>query len=519
MTHTEVRGRLWLGVIVVAAMSALVYLPGLGRNGLRSTEGHRTIPAWHIVDTGEWLPTRMFEAVYVRKPPGMPWAIALSSMIFGQTEFAARLPSALGSILASLLAFAAAWRWFGSLGGAIAAGIAQSLAPGLWAPGRSAEIETLNNLMTALLVYGLIDILVAKRAASDAESTRRHPAAISVLALGLFGAALMKGPASLPVLAGAILGAALVVGWKPVVRSGAMWLGLFIGMTLSGGLAWMVVDAMRAATSVTPGAAATGVVTDKLVWWHLWRESDLGEVLALAPLTFAGALPGALALLFPFGPDARAEATDTEAHFRLGIARALALGFVASVAIYLLVGVSNPRYTMPASVFAAPAVAYVWRALRDGMTPVRARIARAMMLGHPLVLLGALLLSAAAWIIVAEPRRGLDSGREAGRELSSWLPDGAEVWSHELVESRPETLMYARLAAAEQGKRVRVIWRPELTAPWPPGVFLALVRSGGVARGEERSARETPGAAIVEVGSTRVHVYEVVLLRVERPKD
>lgn len=498
------RARIWCGALAVLLVSALVYLPGLGRNGLRSTEGHRAIPAWHILESGEWLPTRMFEAVYVRKPPGMPWAIAASSFVFGQNEFAARFPSALGSILGALLVFVMAWRWFGLVGGAVAAGLAQALTPGLWAPGRSAEIETLNNLMTAVFAYGLIDLVVAER-------TRMKWMCVCALALGMFGVALMKGPASFPAMLGAVAAVVLVKGWRPLARRRGVWAGIAVGSMATGGLAWAVFHAMRA----SPSADAQAVVTDKLVWWHLWRESDFGEVLALAPLTFAGALPGALALLFPFGADARAEAGDAGAGERLRIARTLAWAFVFSVATYLLIGVSNPRYTMPASVFAAPCVGYVWCGLRGAMRPHRARIARVMMLGHPLALLVALLAGAGAWILVAEPARGRDSGRDAGQAMGALLPAESDVWADELVEARPETLWYAQRAAAEGGRHVRAVWRPGLHKPWPDGALFALVRSGGVASGEESRVVTQLDGEPHRLGEFRVHMYDVTLLRTD----
>ncbi len=533
MSDATSRGRVALGAVLVLLLSAMVYLPGLGRNGLRSTEGHRTIPAWHILESGDWLPTRMFEAVYVRKPPGMPWAIAISSMAFGETEFAARLPSAIGSVLGALLVFLVALRWFGSLAGAIAAGCAQALAPALWAPGRSAEIETLNNLMTAVFVCGAIDVLVFQRARRTFEG--HAPRALFVapgsamIALGLFGFALMKGPASLPVALAVLVACAIVSGWRPTLRDGWAWAGLACGLACTAVMGWLVVRSMGSAASALSGGDAAAAIAsgaqagasdapkgvgDKLLWWHLWRESDIGEILAIAPLTFAGALPGSLALLFPFGPDARGEATDAAARVRLAVARALALGFVGSVAIYLVVGVSNPRYTMPASVLAAPAVGYVWRAMHERMTPARTRIARVMMLGHPGVLLAVLLTGAAWWVLAAEPTRGLDSGRDAGARIAEWLPDGAEVWADELIESRPETLLYAQRAAAQRGARVRPIWRPRLEGRWSDGMFLAVVRSGGVAAGEEARVRETPGWVVEELGTIRVHVYDTVILRV-----
>ncbi len=528
MNAGALRGRVILGALVVVLVSVLIYIPGLGRNGLRSTEGHRTIPGWHILETGEWLPTRMFEAVYVRKPPGMPWAICLSSMALGETEFAARLPSAIGSVLGALLVFLFAWRWFGSLGGAVASGLAQALAPGLWAPGRSAEIETLNNLATALFALGAIELLVFQRARATLEGVAARTSARAIgalaVAVGLFGFALMKGPASLPVALGVLLACAIVSGMKSTLRSGWAWGGLGLGLVCIATLGWFVLHAMGDAAATLSGsdAAAASVgasapeaegVGDKLFWWHLWRESDIGEILALAPLTFAGALPGALALLFPFGPDARGEAATGPSLVRLRVARALAIGFLLSTAIYLVVGVSNPRYTMPAVVLAAPAVGYVWRSLRDGMTPARQGIARVMMLGHPVVLLTVLVGAAVWWVIVAEPKRGLDSGREAGAQIGQWLPDGAEIWADELIESRPETLLYAQLEAAKEGRSIRPVWKPGLRGQWTNGMYIAVVRSGGMAAGEEQRVREAPGWSVEEIGLVRVHLYDTAVLR------
>ena len=91
MARLHERG--WIQVTLVLLACAAVFWPLLGRGGLAMTEGHRVIPAWEMLDTGDWLTTRMFETAYVRKPPGIAWLIALSSMVFGQTEWAARRPS------------------------------------------------------------------------------------------------------------------------------------------------------------------------------------------------------------------------------------------------------------------------------------------------------------------------------------------------------------------------------------------------------------------------------------------
>ena len=99
--------------------------------GLSYTEGHRAIPAWEMLESGDWLVTTLFDRVYLRKPPGMAWAIAGSSAVFGQTEFAARFVSAVCSTAMVLVAYGFARRWFGARW-ALSAGIGS---PDYWITG------------------------------------------------------------------------------------------------------------------------------------------------------------------------------------------------------------------------------------------------------------------------------------------------------------------------------------------------------------------------------------------------
>ncbi len=144
--------------VLLVAVCCAVYLPGLGSTGLSMSEGHRVIPAWEMLDdarAGEphWMVPRMFGTAYLRKPPGVMWAIAGSSAVLGETEFAARLPSALAATLLTLTVWGFSTRWFGSPWG-LAAGLAQALLPVMWPSGRSAEIESLHVLTTG--VAGLL---------------------------------------------------------------------------------------------------------------------------------------------------------------------------------------------------------------------------------------------------------------------------------------------------------------------------------------------------------------------------
>jgi hypothetical protein len=81
-----------------------------------------------MLETGDLLVVRLFEQAYLRKPPGMPWAIALSTLTFGPGEFASRFVSAVAIAIGALASLLFIQRWFGKPFGLIA-GLAFVLAP------------------------------------------------------------------------------------------------------------------------------------------------------------------------------------------------------------------------------------------------------------------------------------------------------------------------------------------------------------------------------------------------------
>ena len=115
-------------LVLLLLVSIGVYWIGLGQRPFAASEGHRVGPAWAMLASGDYWHVRLFEQLYLRKPPGMPWAIAGLSSLLGQTEFAARAVSALAATLAAVVTYLFARRWFGPRS-AIAAGLSQALMP------------------------------------------------------------------------------------------------------------------------------------------------------------------------------------------------------------------------------------------------------------------------------------------------------------------------------------------------------------------------------------------------------
>ena len=466
--------------LMLLALCVAVFWMNLSASGLHSTEGHRSIPGWEALDTGQWVPTRMFEASYVRKPPGMPWAVAVSSMIFGETEFAARAVSALASTLMALSAWWFARRWYGDPWG-IAAGLAQALMPVFWSAGRAAEIEPMLCLGTQLSAFVLIDALTA----SGPLAARSR----IVLSAG-FGAALAlaliaKAHAGLPVIAGVVAAACIVTRSARPLGSRVLWGGSLMAVGLLLPVAIEFWRAMRAEPTVTEDFAG-----------YLWNWSRVGEWLEMPFKAISTGLPAILALLFPWGPDARSEVSSDEDRRCYAITRVVAIGFLAALAVYMLFGVRNERYAMPALVLLPPLAAYVARGTASFFTPTRRRFARRFALGSPLGLVVAMVMGAMVYVWIIDPMRDERSARSAADALARALPDNAEVWCNGIINSEPELLWYARREARAAGKAIRPIWKHREVAAFevpPAGVFLLLNE-----REWEQYEASSPAAARLE---------------------
>ncbi len=485
---------------VVLLVCAAVYWPRLGAEGLSQTEGHRAIPGWEALQTGRWLPTTMFDAVYVRKPPGTPWAIAFSSRVFGETEFAARFPSAASASAMALIAFLFASRWFGRPWG-LAAGIAQALMPRFWTSGRTAEIEAMLCLGIQIAAFALVHVLVHRK------GTARSIACLWALigSIGLIVALLAKAHAGLPVVAAVLIAACIVKRSARPLTSPAAWGAILIAGIAVAPVAWVQLRAMRGDAAVSEDFST-----------YLWNGERIIEWLIFPFAAWASGLPASLALLFPWGPDARRECAGAplEEKPRLfAVARCLSLGFVIAVGAYMLSGVANERYAMPALVLLPPLAAYVARGCFEVFTPMRRRIAGLMALGSPLVLPTILLACSWGFITVMEPHRAKSSARLAGISLASSLPDRSVVWSDGWVNSKPELLWYAARTAAREGRLVTPLWkrREIAAAELPPAGTLLLLKDAEFAR--YRAADRADNLELVTTGEADGTPFSLFLVR------
>lgn len=514
-----VGARRWAQALVLVAVCAAVFLPRLGATGLSMSEGHRVIPAWEMLDdarAGEphWLVPRMFGTAYLRKPPGVLWAIAASSAVLGESEFAARLPSAAAATLLALAVWWFSTRWFGSPWG-LAAGLAQALLPVTWPSARSAEIESLHMLTT-----GVACLLTIQALSARATKPELHVARALALGALLSLMVAIKGPAGIPFVVASALG--VVAARGRVVVSGIVCIA---SAALAAGI---TAEVIRLEYSLLVEARVWPVVTQS-VEEFLWDRERVGAIITLAPFVLATMLPASLAVLFPWGPDARRERACERQESPQGctpgdLALAVAWACVISLAILTIVGVGNARYGLPVCALITPLVAYVSRgawSARDAREPgafvgKRPRIARMMRLGSPIAWPLILLTMAGVYVGVMEPHRRATSGREAGIALAARLPDGAVLLADEMIEARPEVLLYAVREAEREGRRVRVRWlKPGFMPQERPEGLLLLLREDELIDEVAWYTNDGRFGVLTPIARGEVHKYEFVLMRPE----
>ena len=101
--------------ILIVATLYVCYFSHLGAIGFVGPDEPRY--AWiarDMAETGDWVTPRLYGRAWFEKPPLFYWGAALSFKLFGVSEAAARLPSALSALLATLALAWLALRLYGA---------------------------------------------------------------------------------------------------------------------------------------------------------------------------------------------------------------------------------------------------------------------------------------------------------------------------------------------------------------------------------------------------------------------
>jgi 4-amino-4-deoxy-L-arabinose transferase-like glycosyltransferase len=109
-TETSLPARIgWL--VLILATLYVCYFSHLGAIGFVGPDEPRY--AWiarAMAETGDWITPRLYGKPWFEKPPLYYWGAAVSFKLFGESEAAARLPSALAALLGTLALAWLAWR-------------------------------------------------------------------------------------------------------------------------------------------------------------------------------------------------------------------------------------------------------------------------------------------------------------------------------------------------------------------------------------------------------------------------
>lgn len=200
---------LWSIPLILVVLWVCLF-SGLGAIGLVGPDEPRYAAiARAMAETHDWITPRLWGTPWFEKPVLYYWAAGIAMRIFGVSEFAARLPSALAGLLAVIAASWAALRSYG-LGAAW-----YSL---LMLPASVAMIGFSRSAGPDMLFAGF---LAASMAVAVEMLQREKPGAMLRIAFGFFlgTAVLAKGPAAVILAGGAtLLWAAFARKWTATFR-------------------------------------------------------------------------------------------------------------------------------------------------------------------------------------------------------------------------------------------------------------------------------------------------------------
>jgi 4-amino-4-deoxy-L-arabinose transferase-like glycosyltransferase len=207
-THTTPVS-LWLLLVLVFASYAGC-LSHLGTLGLTGPDEPRYVSiARNMAETGDWVTPRLNGQPWFEKPALYYWAAAGSFRIFGENDYAARLPSGVAAMLAGLAMAWVAWRFY-SAATTVLVLLLMPTTLGIVVFARAATPDMLFAGMLAAAMALAAELVVAG-----------NPRDMHRLGFGLFlgAATLAKGPAAVVLAGGSmILWTLLTRQWKRALR-------------------------------------------------------------------------------------------------------------------------------------------------------------------------------------------------------------------------------------------------------------------------------------------------------------
>lgn len=213
---------------LVLVLSVLLTAPWLSHPFFSRGEPREALTAQAILRTGDWiLPARYGDEV-ATKPPLTHWLMSIASLPDGEvTEFTARAPSALFSIITVLVLFL----FLRSRIGERSALFSSLTLLTMFEWHRSATGARVDLVLSALIAIGLLAFF-------DYYQSRGRSRVLAAM-LCFAGAFLTKGPVAL-ILPAAIIFTFLLIQREPFFRSARLLLAIFVPATLIGALWYLL---------------------------------------------------------------------------------------------------------------------------------------------------------------------------------------------------------------------------------------------------------------------------------------
>jgi len=234
--------------ILILATLYVCYFSHLGAIGFVGPDEPRY--AWiarDMAETGDWVTPRLYGKPWFEKPPLYYWGAAVCFKVFGVTEAAARLPSAISALLATLALAWLAWRLYGA---ETARWLLLLLPTTVGMIGFSHAAATdmpFSGMLTIAMVSAAVVLRLVPAGAGGASLAPTNPST-PWAALLLFGfflglAVLAKGPAGIILCGGAIFFWAIFAKrWRDAVR---LFHPVAIGAFCLTALPWYILCARR----------------------------------------------------------------------------------------------------------------------------------------------------------------------------------------------------------------------------------------------------------------------------------
>jgi 4-amino-4-deoxy-L-arabinose transferase-like glycosyltransferase len=227
----EVAARIGWALLTCATLY-VCYFSHLGAIGFVGPDEPRY--AWiarEMAESGDWVTPRLYGRPWFEKPPLYYWGAALCFKLFGVSEAAARLPSAISALLATLAMAWLAWRVYGAQTARWVLLLLPTTVGMIGFSHAAATDMPFSAMLTiamvcAAVVVGLVPDEPSREGAQHAAPLRGEPPAARRrwLAQILFGfflglAVLAKGPAGIILCGGAVFFWALITRlWRDALR-------------------------------------------------------------------------------------------------------------------------------------------------------------------------------------------------------------------------------------------------------------------------------------------------------------